>query len=81
MNKLNSIILGLHNYYKIATHVNLSFNRIAFLENKTLNNRLKSNLNKQGYISKMAGQQYRCAITKVDIKIDQLKCINQTPKE
>ena len=164
VNKLNSMILGLHNYYKVATHVNLDFNLIAFLVNKTLENRLKSTLNKQGHISKtfkkyygkynykaynvcnirlfpiggikfsipygftqticnyktsgrakihfelqnvnsnmfkymlanpirgqtiefndnaiskMAGQQGRCAITKDDLKIGQLKCLHQIPK-
>jgi hypothetical protein len=162
--KLNSMILGLHNYYKVATRVNLDFNLIAFLVNKTLNNRLKYNLNKHGNISKtfkkyygkynyktynvcnirlfpiggikfsipysftqttcnykasgrlkihtelqninsdmfkymlanpirgqtiefndnaiskMAGQQGRCAVTKDDLKIGQLKCLHQTPK-
>jgi len=29
--KLNSMILGWHNYYKIATHVNLDFSEINFL--------------------------------------------------
>jgi group II intron reverse transcriptase/maturase len=164
VNKLNSMILGLHNYYKVATHVNLDFNLIAFLVNKTLENRLKSILNKHGKtsktfnkyygkynfkaynvckirlfpiggirfstpygftqatcnykasgrakihtelqginsnmfkymlanpirgqtiefndnaISKMAGQQGRCAITKDDLKIGQLKCLHQIPK-
>jgi group II intron reverse transcriptase/maturase len=164
VNKLNSMILGLHNYYKVATRVNLDFSLIAFLVNKTLNNRLKCNLNKQGHISKtfkkyygkynfkaynvckirlfpiggikfsipygftqttcnykasgrakihtelqnvnsnmfkymlanpirgqtaqfndnaiskMAGQQGCCAITKDDLKIGQLKCLHQTPK-
>jgi len=164
VNKLNSMILGLHNYYRMATHVNLDFNLIAFLVNRTLNNRLKSRLNKQGKISKtfkkyygkynyktynvcnirlfpiggikfsiphsftqttcnykasgrvkihselqnvnsnmfkymlanpirgqtaqfndnaiskMAGQQGRCAVTKDDLKIGKLKCLHQTPK-
>lgn len=163
VNKLNSMILGLHNYYKVATHVSIDFNMIAFLVNKTLENRLKSILNIQGKtsktfekyygkynfkaysvckirlfpiggikfsipygftqstcnykasgrskihtelqnvnsnmfkhmlanpirgqtvefndnaISKMAGQQGRCAITKDNLKIGQLKCIHKTP--
>jgi RNA-directed DNA polymerase len=58
VNKLNSMILGLHNYYKVATHVNLDFNLIAFLVNKTLNNRLKSTLNKHGKTSKTFKKYY-----------------------
>ena len=40
--KLNSMILGWHNYYKIATHVNLDFGEINFLVRKRLFNRTKS---------------------------------------
>jgi len=58
VSKLNSMILGLHNYYKIATHVNLDFSLIAFLVNRTLENRLKSILNKQGHISKTFKKYY-----------------------
>ena len=58
VNKLNSMILGLHNYYKIATHVNIDFSIIAFLVNKTLVNRLKNLLNKQGEISKTFNKYY-----------------------
>jgi hypothetical protein len=31
-------------------------------------------------ISKIAGQQGRCWVTKDDLKIGQLKCLHQTPK-
>ncbi|MGM0379170.1 MAG: group II intron reverse transcriptase/maturase [Bacillota bacterium] len=58
VNKLNSMILGLHNYYRVATRVNLDFNLIAFLVNKTLENRLKSILNKQGKTSKTFDKLY-----------------------
>lgn len=40
--KLNSMILGWHNYYKIATHVNLDFSEINFLVRKRLYNRTRS---------------------------------------
>ena len=40
--KLNSMILGWHNYYKIATHVNLDFSEINFLVRKRLFNRTRS---------------------------------------
>lgn len=40
--KLNSMILGWHNYYKTATHVNLDFSEINFLVRKRLFNRTRS---------------------------------------
>lgn len=50
VNKLNSMILGSHNYYKIATLVNLDFRYINFMVSKTLYNRLKSFItNKPNY--------------------------------
>lgn len=42
VNKLNAMILGSHNYYKIATLVNLDFGYINFIVSKTLYNRLRS---------------------------------------
>lgn len=39
--KLNSIILGSHNYFKIATHVNKDFGEIYHTILKTLKNRLR----------------------------------------
>jgi len=40
--KLNLMIIGWHNYYKIATHVNLDFSEINFLVRKRLYNRTRS---------------------------------------
>lgn len=40
--KLNSIILGVHNYYSIATMCNIDFHKITFLVKPTMN-RLKEN--------------------------------------
>lgn len=40
--KLNSMILGWHNYYSIATHVNIDFSEINFLVKKRLYNRTRS---------------------------------------
>lgn len=40
--KLNSMILGWHNYYSIATHVNIDFSEINFLVRKRLYNRTRS---------------------------------------
>lgn len=42
VSKLNSMILGSHNYYKIATYVNLDFHRINFLVTKAIDIRLRN---------------------------------------
>lgn len=47
----NSYLIGVHNYYSIATHVNLDFQTIAFDVKKSLYNRLKHRLQKSGEIS------------------------------
>jgi len=58
--KLNSTILGMHNYYRCATHVNLDFNKINFLVSKTLYNQLKTistvKGNKSGAFQKFYGK-------------------------
>ena len=41
VNVLNSKILGMHNYYNSATGCSIDFNKIAFIVNKSLYNRLK----------------------------------------
>lgn len=40
-NNLNAIILGIHNYYQIATHICRDMAEIAFKVNTTFDNRLK----------------------------------------
>ncbi len=47
----NSYIIGIHNYYCIATHVNLDIKKIAFDVKKSLYNRLKHRLQKKGIIT------------------------------
>ncbi|MGL6105212.1 group II intron reverse transcriptase/maturase, partial [Romboutsia sp.] len=42
VSKLNSMILGSHNYYRYATHVSKDFSGIDFLVRKTLRARLKN---------------------------------------
>ncbi|WP_339328590.1 group II intron reverse transcriptase/maturase [Priestia megaterium] len=42
INKLNSIIIGQHNYYKIATNVAEDFSKIAFSVRNAMYNRLRS---------------------------------------
>lgn len=39
--RLNSYILGVHNYYKYATHCNMSFSKISSKVRTTVKNRLK----------------------------------------
>lgn len=59
LNKYNSMILGIHNYYKIATHINLDFNEIGHKLSKTLFNRLRmlstNNINKTETFNKFYG--------------------------
>lgn len=49
--KYNSYIMGIHNYYCIATHVNTDIHKIAFDVKKSLYNRLKHRLQKKGQIT------------------------------
>ena len=48
VNKYNSKILGIHNYYKVATNVNLDFKEIAYVVNKIIYNRTNSIRSKTG---------------------------------
>ena len=47
----NSYLIGVHNYYSIATHVNLDFQKIAFDVKKSLYNRLNHRITKNGTIT------------------------------
>ena len=47
----NSYIIGVHNYYSIATHVNRDIQKIAYDVKKSLYNRLKHRLQKKGKIT------------------------------
>lgn len=47
----NSYIIGIHNYYCIATHVNIDIQKIAFDVKKSLYNRLKHRIKKKGKIT------------------------------
>ncbi|PKG22791.1 group II intron reverse transcriptase/maturase [Niallia nealsonii] len=42
INHYNAFVLGIQNYYKIATHVSVDFAQIAYRLSRTLYNRLKS---------------------------------------
>jgi len=48
VNKYNAYVIGVHNYYAIATLVNLDFNQIAFGVKKSLKARLKDGVKRAG---------------------------------
>ena len=52
VSKFNSMILGMHNYYKIATLANIDFSKIHFLVMKSFDARLKSKISKIPHKSK-----------------------------
>ncbi|WP_294162211.1 group II intron reverse transcriptase/maturase [uncultured Clostridium sp.] len=56
--KYNAKLLGLHNYYIVATHVNKDFNKIAFIVNRFLYNRLRTVLSTKGEKSKTYEKLY-----------------------
>ena len=41
VNKLNAMIMGMHNYYQMATRCSIDFGKIDFIVSKSLDNRLK----------------------------------------
>jgi RNA-directed DNA polymerase len=84
VNLYNSCILGLHNYYKIATYVNADFSKINFLVSKSLNCRLKHIRSDTGTKSKTHIKLYgrynfkQWFIAKVGLfPIAGIKCKNQ----
>ena len=56
--KLNSMILGSHNYYNKATHCSMDFSLINFLVTKTLDNRLKGVMTNKPRFSKTYNKLY-----------------------
>jgi len=58
VSKLNSMILGIHNYYKYATHVSIEFSEIDFLVRKTLKIRLKNIINYKPRLSETHKRLY-----------------------
>lgn len=58
ISRFNAVVLGLHEYYKIATNVYLDFGRIAFDVRKTLLCRTKSHRSKNGRRSPAFQQFY-----------------------
>lgn len=58
VSKLNSMILGIHNYYKYATHVSREFSEIDFLVRKTLKIRLRSLISSKPRLSETHKRLY-----------------------
>lgn len=58
VNRYNAMVLGTHNYYKIATHINRDLNRIAYDLSKSIHNRTKAIRNKNGFKSKTYRKLY-----------------------
>lgn len=56
--KLNSTILGIQNYYKVATHVNIDLKKIHFNMTRYLYNQLKNNITNKGKKSKIYERLY-----------------------
>ncbi len=48
VNKYNATVLGMHNYYKVATEVNIDFSKIAYIVNRVIYNRLRGISTKKG---------------------------------
>jgi group II intron reverse transcriptase/maturase len=61
INRYNAYVSGVHNYYHFATHISKDFRKIALGITRTLRNRLRERLQKQGntlpdYIDKRYGK-------------------------
>lgn len=59
VNRLNSMILGFHNYYSCASYSNLDFCRINYLVSRTLKNRLRVKKNERAFISSTYSKLYK----------------------
>lgn len=64
VNKFNSTILGLHNFYKQATDVSRDFAEIAFSVKRTLYNKLKKLKSKKGKITPYHQKAYKDYLNK-----------------
>lgn len=56
--RYNSTIIGIQNYYQIATHITEDLSEIDFLVRKRLHNRTKECRSKRGLISNLYKQRY-----------------------
>ena len=58
VNKYNSTVLGMQNYYRVATHVNKDFSNIAFLVKKKITNKTRQIGSNTGNKSKVFNKYY-----------------------
>ena len=59
VNVYNSIILGIQNYYSIATMVNIDLQKIAYFKTRKLESRLRKHLSKRGLITGLYKTRYK----------------------
>lgn len=57
--KYNSAILGIQNYYKIATMVNIDLSKVAYSLSKKLKNRIRSVENKTGLVGDLYKSRFK----------------------
>lgn len=70
----NAFVMGVHQYYSLATEVNKDFHKISFHVNRTLKEKLKKRLKRPN------GQVLKCkAILKQYGKSKELRCIADLP--
>lgn len=58
VNKYNATVMGLQNYYAVATQISSDFSNIAFIVRKTLYNQLRYNFGKNGKKTKAYLDRY-----------------------
>ncbi|HFK1428771.1 MULTISPECIES: group II intron reverse transcriptase/maturase [Bacillota] len=68
VNKYNAAVLGIQNYYKIATHVNLDMTKIGFLLSHTIRSRLSMIMAKSGCVSKTYKKFYKNNFKRIFVK-------------
>lgn len=56
--RLNSMIIGVHNYYRVASHISIDMSIIDFKFRKVLYNRLKNHLTNKDCRSKLYKERY-----------------------
>lgn len=54
----NAFVMGVHNYYRLATNVSCDFARIAYPVLKSLKTRLKGNISSNGLCSSLLKERY-----------------------
>lgn len=71
----NSFIMGVHNYYRMATNINIDFHKISYLVSKNLKYKLKDRLNKPKNLSELRDK----LIVKKYSQSKMLRCIQNKP--